>query len=342
MFLSTFTEREDDDSGNYFSYPQASNRLHKNIQVCLPRGFTSAGPEYQTYKDNCMDLMADQCSVEWGPLCNAYQSNLNKNEQELFKQYVDERSTSHPLAPNNSCTRQASSIVPGQVDIRGINPYVDQKTGLALPLSCPSKVNGSIQTSEFVNQQVYLHDQQKNRVAPSPFAYSSSHQNRSTKTTPIPFAPRPNGALSEPIPFYPEPTVAPTPEKTPIPFYPVPTSDKIEQKEEPQRVEVKTIQPALLPITVEPKEEQKEQVTPIPFLPSAEKPVVSSEKPVASTFMPEQLDNGRNQKKVSFNLPSSPVAMFVTDEAAINELIYGSDSSDCASKTACSISKIMN
>jgi hypothetical protein len=351
MFLSTFSEREED-SGNYFSYPQATNRLQKNIQVCLPRGFTSSGPEYQMYKDNCMDLMADECSVEWGPLCNAYNSNLNKNEQELFKQYVDERSTPHALAPNNSCTKQQSSVVPEQVDIRGINPYVDQKTGIALPLSCPSKVNGSIQTAEFVGQQVYLHDQQKNRSS-APSFYQTDTQ---PKTTPIPFVPRPTtgdapaqtpipfvprpttGATPDqtPIPFWPNPTAAPMSAQTPIPFYPVPTQGE-------KSVEVQVAQPVLLPLTHEVKEEKKEApVTPIPFMPGQGIPPVLSATqavPDVPVFMPEQLNNP--QKKVSFALPSSPVSMFVTDEAAINDLIYGSDSSDCAAKTACSISKIM-
>lgn len=321
MFLSTFTDREDNEAGNYFSYPQATTRLQKNLQVCLPRGFTSSGPEYQMYKDNCIDLMADHCAVEWDPLCNAYQSNLHKNEQDLFKQYVDERSTAHPLAATNSCTKQTSAIVPEQVEIRGINPYVDQKTGIAFPLSCPSKVNDSIKTSEFVGQQVYLHEQQRNRSFPPPFAYSSSQQNRQTKTTPIPFAPRPNGSLNGPDQTEP---VDQSSSVTPIPFAPRPTDDQ-------QKVEVQLSSP--ISVTMLSNTDEKESVTPIPFMPGQEKP--------AASFMPEQLNNGTQQKKVAFNLPSSPVSMFVTDEAAINELIYGSEA-DCSTKTACSISKIMN
>lgn len=342
MFLSTFTAIEDSETGNYFSYPQTTNRLQKNVQVCLPRGFTSSGPEYQMYKDNCMDLMADQCAVEWSPLCNSYQSNLNKVEQDIFKQYVEQRSVSHPYAPNNSCIRTQSSIVPEQVEIRGINPYVDQNTGLAFPLSCPSKVNGSIQTAEFIGHQVYQHEQQRNRTSATPFSYSSNQENHQSKTTPIPFVPRPNGPSSfsqTPIPFYPDPSEEETkvePSDRPSEVNPdnqvsmnIPVSQEMVQDHQlHQRMESQSVSVQQPDVT---SPEEKNDVTPIPFLPGDHKPA----------FMPEQLNIQGPAKKVSFALPSSPLSMFVTDEAAINELIYGADA-DCEAKTACSISKIMN
>jgi hypothetical protein len=139
MYLSPYKHSDDSDQGTYFSYRPSDNRA-KNIKTCLPGGFSGSGSEYEMYKNNCLDLMADQCKDEWGKECDLYVSNLDNKQAQLFNEMVNYRQQgSSEFSRRHSC-HQVSGIVNGQVDVRGINPTRSGDSNynqITHPRSCP-------------------------------------------------------------------------------------------------------------------------------------------------------------------------------------------------------------
>ena len=162
MYLSPHVSEEE---GSYFTYPQSSTTRMDNMRTCLPGGFSGSGPEFATYKSNCLDLMAEQCSSEWTTVCDAYHSNLNKNEQDLFKQMIDRRNASSAYSTNGTCRRMLNTVVPGQKVLYGINPRVqgsDCTDNIVIPRSCPYNLSAPSE------QPVQMKVQQREEPFPYP------------------------------------------------------------------------------------------------------------------------------------------------------------------------------
>jgi hypothetical protein len=173
MYLSPQQSYEE---GEYFSYPLSNAIRQDNVRTCLPGGFSGSGPEYSMYKSNCFDLMAQQCATEWGAACDAYHSNLNLNEQALFKQMVARRNAPGMLASNNNCARSSHTIVPGQTMMYGMNPMqggdcLSPMRVTPCPYVAPAATSGpqpfpyapeTTFQSELIHQRMYA-EQQKRR-----------------------------------------------------------------------------------------------------------------------------------------------------------------------------------
>ena len=160
MYLSPYKSNESDE-GTYFSYVPSNNRAN-NIRTCLPGGFSGSGSEYEMYKTNCLDLMAEQCTDQWGKECDLYVSNLDQKQSQLFKEMVDYRKNARSdYSKRNSCHRM-SGIANGQVEVRGINPSVSGDMSynkISHPQACPPatvEVMGSVDnTAERLMRQRY-------------------------------------------------------------------------------------------------------------------------------------------------------------------------------------------
>jgi hypothetical protein len=156
MYLSPYKNSDDSDQGTYFSYRPSDNRA-KNIKTCLPGGFSGSGAEYEMYKNNCLELMADQCKDEWGKECDLYVSNLDNKQAELFKEMINYRQNAYSKFSNRHSCHQVSGIVNGQVDVRGINPTTSGDSSynkITHPRSCPPSSVKILGTSDSTAEQL--------------------------------------------------------------------------------------------------------------------------------------------------------------------------------------------
>jgi hypothetical protein len=265
MYLSRANTSEDED---YFSYPVNNNQvLVDNAKVCLG-GFSGSGPEYQMYKSNCMDLMANQCSSNWNDTCELYQSKLNKQEQDIFQQTLSFRQQTLPLNSYNSCS--ISSGIGGLAQVKGINPIVVGDTETILPLPCPFQVR---------NKENFREDRQ---VIPP-----RSYQSPNDIPTPQPFMP--SFHRQTPQPFSPDrPVVSPV--GPPVPFIPSQQSNRVyqhhvQQAPQPFSPDRPPVEPVGTPVPFIPSQahQQAPQPTPLPFMPSSHQ---QAPQPTPLPFMP--------------------------------------------------------
>ena len=156
MYLSPYKHSDDSDQGTYFSYRPSDNRA-KNIKICLPGGFSGSGAEYEMYKNNCLELMADQCKDEWGKECDLYVYNLDNKQAGLFSEMVNYRKNAYSKFSTHHSCHKLSGIANGQVEVRGINPTTSGDSSynqITHPRSCPPSSVKILGTSDSTAEQL--------------------------------------------------------------------------------------------------------------------------------------------------------------------------------------------